>query len=42
MIANWFYQMGNEVEVFDPSPYGDLNEWFVDDRPGFQRKVLEW
>jgi hypothetical protein len=42
MIANWFYQMGNEVEVFDPSPYGDLNEWFVDDRAGFQRKVLEW
>lgn len=32
----------NQVTRFSPAPYGDLNEWFKDDRAGFRRAVLEW
>jgi hypothetical protein len=31
-----------QVSFFDPSPYGDLNEWFAADRPGFTGAVLGW
>jgi len=31
-----------QVTRFDPSPYEDINDWLVDDRPGLRRKVLEW
>ena len=31
-----------QVSRFDPSPYGDLNEWFVADRKGFTSAVLRW
>lgn len=41
-IAGWFYRRGTTVEVFDPSPYGDLNDWFRDDRKGFTSAVLEF
>ena len=30
-----------QVSVFDPTPYGDLNDWFKADRAGFRREVLE-
>ncbi len=32
----------NQTSRFDPSPYGDLNDWFKDDRSGFRKAVLEW
>jgi hypothetical protein len=31
-----------QVSFFDPSPYGDLNEWFAADRAGFTGAVLAW
>jgi hypothetical protein len=31
-----------QVSFFDPSPYGDLNEWFAADRAGFSEAVNAW
>jgi hypothetical protein len=31
-----------QVSRFDPSPYGDLNDWFKADREGFEEAVKAW
>jgi Toprim-like len=31
-----------QVTRFNPKPYGDVNEWYKEDRAGFRRAVLEW
>ncbi len=41
-IEGWFFRRGTRVDRFDPSPYGDLNDWFKDDRKGFTNAVLEF
>lgn len=32
----------HQVSRFDPAPYGDVNEWMVNDRDGFIEAVQDW
>ena len=41
-LAGWIEKKGGTWSRFNSSPYGDLNEWFKADRPGFTKVVTEW
>ncbi len=42
MAQIWEGQKDVTLSVFTPEPYSDINEWFIEDRAGLRRAVLEW